>query len=135
MQFVLLAVVFSSNCPDMTKKSQDRSVAILQGLTKSQLDKALDAGLDEDTPVEELCRQLKNVLKPKISKGAAMDQMYTRCILPAETPNENAAELRRLCRAAYPSVSETDCHDAALHFFVKNLNPMELRRSLLLQPP
>ncbi|VDN16276.1 unnamed protein product, partial [Dibothriocephalus latus] len=110
-------------------------MAILQGLTKSQLDKALDAGLEEDTPVEELCRQSGHLLKSRISKGAALDQMYARCILPAETLNEYAAELRRLCRAAYPSVSETDCHYAALHFSVKNLNPMELGRALLLHPP
>ncbi|VDN14876.1 unnamed protein product [Dibothriocephalus latus] len=82
-------------------RSQDRSMAILQGLTKSQLDKALDAGLDEDTPVEELRRQLGRVLKPNISKEAALKQMFPR----------------------------------SLHLFVKNLNTIELRRFLLLQPP
>ncbi|VDN37549.1 unnamed protein product [Dibothriocephalus latus] len=110
-------------------------MAILQCLTKGQLDKALDAGLTEETPLGQLCRELGQMLKPRISKGPALDQMYTRCMLPAETPNEYAAELRRLCRAAYPSVSETDCSDAALHFFVKNIKHMELRRSLLLQLP
>ncbi|VDN32312.1 unnamed protein product [Dibothriocephalus latus] len=103
-------------------------------IDEAQLDKALHAGLYEDTPVEELCRHLGQLLKPTISKGAALDQLYMCCQFSTEAPKEYVTELRSLCKVAYPSDSEADCNDTALHFFVKIWEPAELRRPLLLQP-
>ncbi|BHF68484.1 hypothetical protein SprV_0301151900 [Sparganum proliferum] len=53
-------------------------MAILQSLTATQLDKALDAGLSEETPLAQLCSELENLLKPSISKREALDRMYSR---------------------------------------------------------
>ncbi|BHF70504.1 hypothetical protein SprV_0301355500 [Sparganum proliferum] len=112
-----------------------QSMAILQCLTPNQLDRALDAGLSAGTPIGKLCQELEKLLKPAISKTEALNQLYSRRRRIGETANEFADELYRLCKSVYPSISQTDCSDAVLYHFIKYIEPPELRRSLLLQPP
>nr|VZI06162.1 unnamed protein product [Spirometra erinaceieuropaei] len=112
-----------------------QSMAILQCLTPNQLDRALDAGLSAETPISNLCQELEKLLKPTMSKTEALNQLYSRRRRIGETANEFADELYRLCKSAYPSISQTDCSDAVLYHFIKYIEPPELRRSLLLQPP
>nr|VZI22747.1 unnamed protein product [Spirometra erinaceieuropaei] len=110
-------------------------MAILQSLTATQLDKALDAGLSEETPLAQQCSELENLLKPSISKREALDRMYSRRRLVGESPKDFADDLYCLCKAAFPSISPADCNDAVVYHFIKYIEPSELRRSLLLQPP
>ncbi|BHF60700.1 hypothetical protein SprV_0100366600 [Sparganum proliferum] len=114
---------------------QNQSMAILQSLTATQLDKALDAGLSEETPLAQLCTELENLLKPSISKREALDRMYSRRRLMGESAKDFADDLYCLCKAAFPSISPADCNDAVVYHFTKYIEPPELRRSLLLQPP
>ncbi|BHF60134.1 Histone-lysine N-methyltransferase setd3 [Sparganum proliferum] len=106
-----------------------------QSLTATQLDKALDAGLSEETPLAQLCTELENLLKPSISKREALDRMYSRRRLIGKSAKEFADDLYCLCKAAFPSISPADCNDAVVYHFTKYIEPPELRRSLLLQPP
>nr|VZI51283.1 unnamed protein product [Spirometra erinaceieuropaei] len=112
-----------------------QSVAFLQCLTPNQLDRALDAGLFAETPIGKLCQELEKLLKPTMSRVAALNQLYSRRRRIGDTANEFADALYRLCKSAYPSISQTDCSDAVLYHFIKYIEPPELRRSLLLQPP
>nr|VZI49787.1 unnamed protein product [Spirometra erinaceieuropaei] len=110
-------------------------LACLRTLTATQLDKALDAGLSEETPLAQLCSELENLLKPSIPKREALDRMYSRRRLIGESAKDFADDLYCLCKAAFPSISPADCNDAVLYHFIKYIEPSELRRSLLLQPP
>nr|VZH99960.1 unnamed protein product [Spirometra erinaceieuropaei] len=114
---------------------QDQSMAIVQSLTVTQLDKALDAGLSEETPLAQLCSELENLLQSSISKREALYRMYSRRRLIAVSAKDFADGLYCLCKAAFSSISPADCNDAVVYHFIKYIEPSELRRSLLLQPP
>nr|VZI47326.1 unnamed protein product [Spirometra erinaceieuropaei] len=110
-------------------------MAILQSLTATQLDKALDAGLSEETPLAQLFNELEDLPKPSMSKREALDRMYSRRRLIGDSAKDFADDLYRLCKAAFPSISPTDCNDVVVYHFIKYIEPSELRRLLLLQPP
>ncbi|BHF65552.1 hypothetical protein SprV_0200856500 [Sparganum proliferum] len=99
---------------DFGVPAEEKGPALLKYLASRQLRQALNAGESGHTTYKSLCCQLRRLFSPRHCEGQSTEKFLNRRQLPHETPRQFAADMLRLCKDAYRSLTAADAEEGSI---------------------